>query len=196
MDNSIRLLKSVTQLQPNDRSTLMVYVSGFMSPGECRRAIELSRKYSGQDGLTGTGGDKQRIRNSTVRFLLPTPDSEWLFAKIEAAVLHLNQAYKFDLRGFYEGMQVASYDPEGHYDWHSDLGTGAYSVRKLSLSVQLSDTDDYEGGELEFMAGNEPAPKKIGSLVAFPSFLVHRVRPVTRGNRMSLVSWISGPPFT
>jgi PKHD-type hydroxylase len=63
------------------------------------------------------------------------------------------------------------------------------------MSVQLSEPDEYEGGELEFLNFEQPIPKDIGSLIVFPSYLVHRVNPVTRGLRRSMVSWISGPPF-
>lgn len=195
MSNNIRLLSTATQLRPNDRSALMVYAPGLLTAEECLRAIELSKDIYGNEGRVGISGNRQAIRKSTVRFIMPDPENEWLFRKIDSAVLLLNKEYKYDLRGFYEGMQVATYDRDGHYDWHSDHGRGAYSVRKLSLAIQLSDPNDYEGGEFEFMATNEPAPKEIGSLIAFPSFLVHRVRPVTKGRRMSLVSWISGPPF-
>ena len=195
MNTDIRLLSTTTRLEPNDRAAMMAYIPGFLSPQECRQVIELAGNYPESEGLVGTGGDKASIRDSTIRIILPGPDNEWLFAKIEAAALHLNKEYKYDLRGFYEGMQFATYDRDGHYGWHSDYGRGVYSVRKLSLAVQLSDPDEYDGGDFEFMATNEPAPRQIGSLIAFPSFLVHRVCPVTRGRRMSLVSWISGPPF-
>ena len=70
------------------------------------------------------------------------------------------------------------------------------SARKLSLSVQLSDGADYDGGDLRFPGPtDEPAPRERGALIAFPSFVTHRVEPVTRAERLSLVSWISGRPF-
>jgi len=62
--------------------------------------------------------------------------------------------------------------------------------------VQLSNPADYEGGEFEFLlVTDELGPRSRGSLIAFPSYLAHRVRPVTSGTRLSLVSWIGGPPF-
>jgi PKHD-type hydroxylase len=64
------------------------------------------------------------------------------------------------------------------------------------MSIQLTDGSKYEGGDLRFQtATDEPAPRGVGSLVVFPSYLVHRVDPVTKGARLSLVSWIAGPPF-
>lgn len=195
MNHNVRLLNTTTQLTQNDRAALMVYVSNFLSPDECSRVVELSQSLSIHGGRVGPDGALQQIRNSTVQFLSPTPESEWLYSKFEAAILELNKGFQYDLKGFYEGMQVATYTSDGHYNWHSDFGRGVYSVRKLSFSVQLSNPEEYEGGELEFMASREPAPRQQGTLIAFPSFLVHRVRPVTQGKRMSLVSWISGPPF-
>lgn len=78
--------------------------------------------------------------------------------------------------------------------WHLDLGGDNLSTRKLSFSVQLSHPDEYDGGELELNLAHSTvvAPRTQGTLVVFPSFLVHRVAPVTRGVRRSLVSWASG----
>ncbi|MCK6649860.1 MAG: 2OG-Fe(II) oxygenase, partial [Bacteroidia bacterium] len=69
--------------------------------------------------------------------------------------------------------------------------------RKLSISVQLSDAVEYEGGELQFMINQNivTAPKEKGTAIIFPSFALHRVLPVTKGNRMSIVGWIAGPAY-
>ena len=84
-----------------------------------------------------------------------------------------------------------------NYDWHIDLGTGRFSRRKISLSVQLSVASAYEGGELEFHISGLDREKmrQQGALIAFPSFLEHRVTPVTQGVRFSLVAWVDGPPY-
>jgi PKHD-type hydroxylase len=92
-------------------------------------------------------------------------------------------------------LQVATYSVGEHYDWHIDLGPGKNSSRKLSLSLQLSDSSEYEGGELEFMNVKEKTSREIGTLITFPAFLTHRVTPVTKGTRKSLVAWISGDSF-
>ena len=69
--------------------------------------------------------------------------------------------------------------------------------RKRSLVLQLSDPSDYEGGDLEFFVSAEPTPveRKKGLIVAFPSFVLHHVTPVTSGTRRTLVVWLSGPKF-
>ncbi|MGD8574046.1 MAG: 2OG-Fe(II) oxygenase [Gammaproteobacteria bacterium] len=195
MTTPVRLLPTLTERHPNDTVGLVAFVDGFLSAEECRRIMELSRSYEEQIGRTGDAGKTDSGRDSRVRFVYPDTHNGWVFNRLEEALLRLNENYRFDLHGFFEGYQVASYSSGGHYDWHVDIGTGPFSTRKLSLSVQLSDASEYDGGELEFMSTDELAPRAIGSLVAFPSFLAHRVRPVTRGTRHSLVSWISGPPF-
>jgi PKHD-type hydroxylase len=70
-------------------------------------------------------------------------------------------------------------------------------IRKLSLTIQLSDPFSYNGGELHLFTGNEPTiiPKEQGKLISFPSYVLHEVTPVTKGERYSLVAWITGPQF-
>jgi PKHD-type hydroxylase len=96
-----------------------------------------------------------------------------------------------------QGLQFTRYQAPGeHYEWHIDRGMQT-GTRKLSLSLQLSDPDDYEGGDLEMWFGGEPtkASRERGMMTFFPSYVMHRVTPVTKGVRYSLVCWISGPPF-
>lgn len=94
-------------------------------------------------------------------------------------------------------MKVIRYATGDHYTWHSDLGGGDASDRKLSVTVQLSKPDSYRGGELELLAGPSPTvtPKTLGATVIFPSYTVHRVAPITHGTRLALVTWVQGEPF-
>jgi PKHD-type hydroxylase len=107
--------------------------------------------------------------------------------------------YNFEITGLSEDLQYTEYEAEyeGYYDYHLDIGSGIESSRKLSITVQLSDESEYEGGELEFVTGCEKkhASKKQGDVIVFPSYLLHKVNPITRGKRCSLVTWIGGPPF-
>ena len=82
------------------------------------------------------------------------------------------------------------------FTWHIDRNMGI-ATRKLSLSLQLSAPEDYEGGDLELWFGGEPvkANRERGMITFFPSYVMHRVTPVTKGVRYSLVCWVSGPPF-
>ncbi len=197
MKQSFRLLNTTYDRKFNDVVSLVAYVPRFLTPEECNRVVEVAESVPSMEGMTGTDHEAKSdaARDSTVRFLYPTADNRWIFDKLEYALMRLNEGYGFKLLGFYEGFQVATYQPGGHYDWHMDLGKRSSSTRKLSMTVQLSDAGDYEGGELEFRATDELAPTEQGYMIVFPSFLLHRVRPLTRGKRVSLVSWISGPPF-
>jgi PKHD-type hydroxylase len=108
------------------------------------------------------------------------------------------QFFDFDLYGFVEDFQYTVYE-EGndHYTWHMDKGKNSTSPRKLSLVLQLSDPSEYDGGDLEIFTGvnTTTLEKKKGIIHAFPSFVMHRVTPVTRGVRRTLVIWVSGPKF-
>ena len=137
-------------------------------------------------------------RNSFVQFLYPNEITNWIFARLAGAINEMNrQFFQFDLTGMEQGLQFTKYTaPSEHYDWHIDKGYMTPS-RKLSLSVQLSDPKDYKGGEFEMLFGRKPQKvrRERGMTVFFPSYTLHRVKPVTQGTRYSLVAWISGPPF-
>jgi Uncharacterized iron-regulated protein len=110
------------------------------------------------------------------------------------------EAFGFDLTGFSESPQIARYgaDREGHFDWHADIGDGPLArQRKLTMVVQLSPGESYAGGRLEIMADANirAAPRDQGSAALFPSFVLHRVTPVTEGVRHSLTIWAHGPAF-
>ena len=107
---------------------------------------------------------------------------------------HNRRCWRAALSGELE-LNVIRYRTGGHYQrWHSDL-FGAASTRKLSFTVQLSDPFAYTGGALEFIELAEPAGRQQGAVVVFPSYAVHRVTPVTSGERVALVGWLHGPPF-
>ena len=138
------------------------------------------------------------IRKTDVQFLEPTAQYNWIFERLSQCVAGANDSrYHFDLQGFYEPLQLARYT-EGHFfDWHFDFGAGSASVRKISISIQLSDDEEYAGGDLQFRINTNifDSPRKKGTVVVFPSFITHRVAPITRGTRFSIVAWISGRPF-
>ena len=100
-----------------------------------------------------------------------------------------------DLTEIFDEIQFTVYDAGEYYDWHHDLGGKNYTgLRKLSISVQLSDPGDYDGGILEFDHYTESDTRQ-GTAVVFPSFFRHRVTAVERGTRYALVCWVSGHSF-
>jgi PKHD-type hydroxylase len=159
-------------------------------------AVEFNKGRTGAD--TGRKQDTE-TRNSDVKFIFPNGLTSWVFQRLTAVVEVSNsQFFNFDLSGFEQGLQLTRYSSEGeqHYDWHVDRGMETGN-RKLSLTLQLSDPKDYEGGDLELKFGKENivASRERGMMTLFPSFVLHRVTPVTKGTRYSLVAWVSGPPF-
>ncbi len=184
----------------NDILTKVAVLPGLLDAESCQRAIDLAKSFPATEGRVG-GSDKQSadIRRSQIWFFDPGSETDFVFAPLRNALQQINQGYQFELTGFGTGCQIARYDGQekGHYDWHIDLGTERFSRRKLSMSVQLSPADAYEGGDLEFhLSGlDRDRMRQQGTLIAFPSFHEHRVTPVTRGERYSLVAWVDGPPY-
>lgn len=154
--------------------------------------------------LAGTApGEKtvaaDRLRITRTAWIERNADTQWLFDRMQGVAQSLNeQTYQYDLRGFSENFQYTVYHGSegGHYDWHVDHGPLAVP-RKLSMTVQLSNPSDYQGCDLQFCAGGniESAPRERGTVVAFPSYVLHRVSPVVSGTRKSLVVWTTGPKF-
>ena len=140
-----------------------------------------------------------RLRITHTAWIEPNADTKLLFDRMQGVAQSLNdQTYQYDLRGFSENFQYTVYHGSegGHYDWHVDHGPLAVP-RKLSMTVQLTDPSEYQGCELQFCAGGdiEIAPRERGTVVAFPSYVLHRVTPVISGTRRSLVVWTTGPKF-
>ena len=152
-----------------------------------------------QIGGGGQGVSNPEIRQSELNWVNKDSESAWVFNKLSHIVSTLNvDHFGFDLTGFSEALQLTNYNGEkqGHYTWHQDFGSKNVS-RKLSVVVQLSNPEDYEGGELQILTSREPIniKKQRGLVVVFPSWTLHRVTPVTKGTRQTLVTWVSGPEF-
>tara|TARA_R110000823_G_scaffold299270_1_gene419979 strand:+ start:254 stop:820 length:567 start_codon:yes stop_codon:yes gene_type:complete len=115
-----------------------------------------------------------------------------------------NSAYGFDINSV-ELCQFTLYEESnsGHYDWHIDtnwLDETSMRHRKISVVIQLSDPSEYKGGELEIQDSNLNSQQlketmQKGSVITFPSFVQHRVKPITKGKRMSLIGWVVGAKF-
>lgn len=140
---------------------------------------------------------REDLRQSKIMFL-KAGTNDWIYDRLGQACQQVNMnRYKFDIKGFQTELQLANYGEGDFFDWHMDFGAGDISNRKLSISIQLSDSESYEGGDLQFMINQNivNAPRDKGTAIIFPSFALHRVLPVTKGNRFSIVGWIAGPPY-
>lgn len=183
--------------------------SKAFTPDECAQIRSHALALPPREGAIGHGGRAvvdDKMRRSQVRWLRrDDPTLAWLYARIERMALEANtNGFGFDLCGVSGGftsVQFTEYHSAdtGHYDWHEDLtwkGTAPFD-RKMSMVIQLSPPEEYEGGRLELI--NDPlAPGQFtqqGDVIFFPSFNRHRVTPTTKGVRYSLVTWFVGPRF-
>lgn len=169
----------------------------YFSPPECDAIIKMGLSSETKiAGITGENVTDEKYRKSQVGWIECLYDNAWLWHKMAELSQKANEShYCMKLLGFRECCQFTIYKEGGsHYNWHMDFGNGKMSQRKLSICVQLSDPDTYDGGDLELFYAADPvvAHRGRGTSVVFPSYTMHRVTPVTRGIRYSLVLWVSG----
>lgn len=172
---------------------------------ECKSIISEFSSKTTNNAVIGSGTSRiidPAVRKSMIYWIPKTAAYSWIYKRILNMVSKINlESFNFDISGIDEDIQYTEYDESytGHYIWHTDIGKYASSnCRKISVSIQLSDPTEYEGGELqigEYDSNLAKIDKAIGSAVIFPSFKRHQVTPVTRGRRCCLVVWVSGPPF-
>ena len=186
-------------LPNNNNFAEYIYYEGFVMPHEVDRVTNFWAEDKIEKAtVTGDEKYKDELRKSSVMFIEKTPENDWIYRKLaELAIMTNNQRYLFDILGFQQELQLTRYSEGDFFDWHLDFGPGGISTRKLSVTVQLSDPNDYEGGDLEFMINQNivKAPRKKGTVIIFPSFILHRVTPITKGTRQSIVGWVAGPPY-
>ena len=179
-----------------DRSFMdMLSNNEIFSPEECAHIIETCAPEK-WDEATIDGNDGGAVitdhRHGSSHILVPTDENKLIFRKIMTLVIAANNhSFKFDIDHI-ASIQIAKYEEGDYYKKHYDVGVGYSGNRKLSITVQLSDPDTYERGDLVLSLGDFTAPREIGSVSIFPSFILHEVTPITRGTRYSLVSWIAG----
>jgi PKHD-type hydroxylase len=164
---------------------------------ECEHIIEIGNSRT-QTQATTNGGNPSKIRKSEISWLYPSDGMGWAYRRMTDIITNLNEQYfKFDIFGATEGFQFTKYQaPSGKYGKHIDSAPNTV-IRKLSFTLQLSNPKDYEGGDLCLYLDDKPEAmkKEQGFVALFPSYVLHEVKPVTKGTRYSLVSWITGKPF-
>ena len=172
-----------------------------LTSAECDDLVGLCQSKPMKDAGLVRQTTAHQIRRAELSWLDDLPAASWVMDRMIGHVSQANrEAFGFDLTDFAESPQVARYraDREAHFDWHSDIGAGALAAkRKLTIVVQLSDPTDYAGGTLNLRPDNsvKEAPRDRGTAILFPSFVLHRVTPVTIGSRWSLTLWAHGPAF-
>jgi len=184
----------------------IIFEPNFLSSSEISKIENQVNLMNYQTGIAGKPNDDygKLVRTSKVKWIEQSPEWKWLYNKILTKMLKTNENHwGFDLNSMYDPIQYSTYfsSEKGHYNWHLDVGPDMTSYRKLSAVIPLSPSTSYKGGNLEFMANQNFDDKhfkelnEIGTIVMFPSFVLHRITPVTEGFRNSLVIWVGGVPF-
>jgi PKHD-type hydroxylase len=198
------------------------YFKSAFSSEFCDKIINHSKNQKSKLATTGEYANKKKLnekekkdlkkdRNSNVVWL----NDQWIYKELHPYINAANKNAGWNFQwDWSESCQFTKYKKGQFYDWHCDSWDKPYNrpnepninykIRKLSVTCSLSDPKEYEGGELQFQLRNKKDPNKIltcseilprGSIVVFPSFVWHRVTPVTKGTRYSLVVWNLGYPF-
>jgi len=178
----------------NDKLATYAVFKDVVSPEGCKQIIELSKYYQKEEGKQFSNPEK---RSSDVYWLQYSSDLAELFQRLSDVVVKANnEIWDFNLSGFLEPLQLTHYraTKNGHYDWHMDNADhGILQCRKLSGSLILN--EGFHGGNLEFHSAKDIGKISPGTLVIFPSYHQHRVTPITKGERWSLVFWVTGPSW-
>ena len=189
--------------EPIWRSYIAETTEPIFSPKQCQMVIDKGmslKKQTAQVGMgrpEGSGVDPKK-RITTISWI-PFKEMPEMYRDIEATMLKANNNhFGFEGMRLTEPGQFTHYPIGGFYEWHMDndvLGKHQPPVRKISMTLLLSNPSTFEGGELEFMDDKKSVKLKQGQAIFFASWLRHRVKPVTKGERKSLVMWFGGPPF-
>jgi len=178
-----------------DQVNFYAFWNNAFSKEECQTIINIAKDKGLIEGTTKGESD---VRDSKISWLYSVDNIDWVYRRVTDITLNLNERFfKFDLFGLNEGFQFTNYEaPSGKYGKHVDRAINM-PVRKLSISIQLTNPEEYEGGELKLYDGEEETvmDKAQGTLIIFPSYVLHEVMPITKGERNSLVTWVTGKQF-
>jgi len=190
--------------EPRWKSYIVETIKPIFTPEQCKMIIAAGRAEPKQDAYVG---NKQGIKGGVLDTKTRTSHISWIpFSKMKDMykdIEHIMKTTNGNHFGF-DGMQITEmaqyteYPEGGFYEWHVDNDVNCAHeppVRKISMTCLLSPESEFEGGDLELMAEGKVAKIKQGHAVFFASFIRHRVKPVTRGRRQSLVMWFGGTPF-
>ena len=184
-------------------TTSVAYWEDFLTEEDINKILNLPEWNNLKEGRVGNEIVNTKVRDSKINWISLTDENLEIYKKISNVMSVINSKFfDFDLTGLYETIQLSLYDgkDKGHYDWHADCGYEDYTnvPRKLSMSLLLNNPEDFEGGEFQVKADSDVSKNlelKKGRAWFFPSWVLHRVAPVTKGVRKSLVVWAGGPSF-
>jgi PKHD-type hydroxylase len=173
---------------------------------ECDDVCKLMSEHPSINGVSSMLSQKPSFRDKLARncklaWIPMDQRSSWIYMKLRNQIMHLNERWlNFDLNGEIEALQYLEYGFGQFYGWHTDSGHNEVATRKLTCIIQLSDPSDYVGGKLEVQSQTftpqghyvKYAPQRRGTVIVFPSHLLHIARPVWWGRRKALVAWFRG----
>ena len=188
--------------EPKWKSWIVQTTTPLFTPDQCRQIIASGRAQKPQEAKVGMnkpgGGTDTKKRVTTISWI-PFKEMGHMYQDLNLFIQKTNENhFGFGDIRVTENAQFTEYPEGGFYDWHMDCDvhmTHEPPVRKISMTVLLNDPSEFEGGHLELMAPGKFAELKQGHAIIFASFLNHRVNPVTRGIRQSLVCWFGGKAF-
>ena len=190
--------------EPRWKSYIVETTQPIFTPKQCQMVIEAGRVEPKQNAQVG---DKEGVKSGVLDTKTRTSHISWIpFKKMKDMYKDIEKIMKqtngnhfgFDGMTLTEYAQYTEYQEGGFYEWHVDNDVNCQHeppVRKISMTCLLSHESEFEGGDLELMSEGKVAKIKQGHAIFFASFIRHRVKPIIRGTRKSLVMWFGGPPF-
>jgi len=188
--------------EPKWKSWIVQTTTPLFTPDQCRQIIECGRRQKPQQAQVGMGkpggGTDTKKRVTTISWI-PFQEMGHMYRDLNNFIQKANENhFGFGDIQVTENAQFTEYPEGGFYDWHMDcdlIMKNEPPVRKISMTLVLSPETDFEGGGLELARPGQIMRPKQGHAVFFASFVMHRVVPVTKGLRKSLVMWFGGEPF-
>ena len=188
--------------EPKWKSWIVETKEPLFTPDQCRQVIECGRRQKPQKAQVGInkpeGGLDTKKRVTTISWI-PFDEMKEMYDQVNSFIQKANRNhFGFEDVHVTEQAQFTEYPVGGFYDWHMDTDVSMQyepPVRKISMTLLLSPENQFEGGDLELMAQGKRASLKQGHAIIFGSYLQHRLAPVTRGVRQTLVMWFGGKPF-
>ena len=189
--------------EPRWKSYCVTTTNPLFSPKQCQMIIEAGRSEPKHNASVGQGSKEGGIVDTKTRTShiswIPFKKMPDMYKDIEKTMNKTNgNHFGFDGMQITEMAQYTEYPSGGFYDWHMDSDinfTHEPTVRKISMTCLLSHESEFEGGELQLEKEKNKIKLVQGQAVFFASFLLHKVAPVTKGVRKSLVMWFGGPPL-
>jgi len=190
--------------EPKWKSLIVNTINPLFTPAQCQDIIKMGHQQQAQKARVGHNEKKggkydTKLRTTTIGWI-PFKEMPEMYTIIERTMKQVNgNHFGFEGMQLTEFAQFTEYPKGGFYDWHidADVHCGAEPpVRKISMTILLSDPSTFTGGDLEFMTKGQKPPQLLqGQAIFFCSFIRHRVNKVKKGVRRSLVQWFGGPPF-